>query len=418
MNLADLPASELVRLHPSGEVTARPRSSRTRLDRIAERDPGAERVLGGAGRRGPRRGRASSTTARRRRRAGPLHGVPVAIKEEVDVAGCVTTFGGRANSTPAAADGEVVRRLRAAGAVIIGKTRMPEFGQWPFTESRRRRDHPQPVGPQPHPGRLQRRHRGRGRRRDGAGRHRRRRRRVDPDPVGLLRAVRAQAAARPGDQRRRCEHLWWALGTTGPLTRTVLDSALVYDVIRGNLGRRPVTRAPSRATSFVDAAPVPSPAGCGSAGRHVPVTKGVRPAPEHVEAVRETAQLLTDLGHDVRRGRPALPRPDAARSSRSSSPASAPRPTRWSTSTGSSGAPARPTGSALGRPRGSSRGALRPGEQVAERRPTGSSTSVDVLLTPTIAHRPRAGRCARQGRHRPRRRCGRSRWSPTRRCGT
>src|SRR4029079_1839987 len=67
--------------------------------------------------------------------AGPLHGVPVAIKEEIDVAGCVTTFGGLANSTPAAAGGEVVRRLREAGAVIIGKTRMPEFGQWPFTES-------------------------------------------------------------------------------------------------------------------------------------------------------------------------------------------------------------------------------------------------------------------------------------------
>jgi amidase len=30
-------------------------------------------------------------------------------------------------------------------------------------------------------------------------------------------------------------HLWWALGTTGPLTRTVRDSALVHDVIRGNL---------------------------------------------------------------------------------------------------------------------------------------------------------------------------------------
>ena len=30
-------------------------------------------------------------------------------------------------------------------------------------------------------------------------------------------------------------HLWWALGTAGPLTRTVLDSALVYDVIRGNV---------------------------------------------------------------------------------------------------------------------------------------------------------------------------------------
>ena len=30
-------------------------------------------------------------------------------------------------------------------------------------------------------------------------------------------------------------HLWWALGTAGPLTRSVLDSALVYDVIRGNV---------------------------------------------------------------------------------------------------------------------------------------------------------------------------------------
>src|SRR6478735_5818179 len=66
---------------------------------------------------------------------GPLYGVPVAIKEELDVAGCVTTFGGHGNSTPVAADGEVVRRLRAAGAVIVGKTHMPEFGAWPYTES-------------------------------------------------------------------------------------------------------------------------------------------------------------------------------------------------------------------------------------------------------------------------------------------
>ena len=66
---------------------------------------------------------------------GPLHGVPVAIKEEVDIAGQVTTFGGRGNVTPAARDAEVVRRLRAAGAVVVGRTNMPEFGQWPFTES-------------------------------------------------------------------------------------------------------------------------------------------------------------------------------------------------------------------------------------------------------------------------------------------
>ena len=36
---------------------------------------------------------------------------------------------------PAPADAEVVRRLRAAGAIVIGKTKMPELGLWPFTES-------------------------------------------------------------------------------------------------------------------------------------------------------------------------------------------------------------------------------------------------------------------------------------------
>src|SRR6478609_1084587 len=66
---------------------------------------------------------------------GPLHGVPIAIKEEIDVAGSVTTFGGDANSTPAARDAEVVARLRAAGAVVVGKTNIPEFGAFPFTES-------------------------------------------------------------------------------------------------------------------------------------------------------------------------------------------------------------------------------------------------------------------------------------------
>jgi amidase len=66
---------------------------------------------------------------------GPLHGVPIAVKEELDVAGEVTTYGGEANSTPAAEDSEVIRRLREAGAVVVGKTTMPEFGAFPYTES-------------------------------------------------------------------------------------------------------------------------------------------------------------------------------------------------------------------------------------------------------------------------------------------
>ncbi|MEU3859539.1 amidase [Streptomyces sp. NPDC028722] len=64
----------------------------------------------------------------------PLLGVPVAVKDDMDVAGEPTAFGCRGDFPPAAADGEAVRRLRAAGAVIVGKTNTCELGQWPFTE--------------------------------------------------------------------------------------------------------------------------------------------------------------------------------------------------------------------------------------------------------------------------------------------
>ncbi|MFE7276990.1 amidase [Streptomyces sp. NPDC057623] len=64
----------------------------------------------------------------------PLLGVPVAVKDDMDVAGEPTAFGCRGEFPPVAADGEAVRRLRAAGAVIVGKTNTCELGQWPFTE--------------------------------------------------------------------------------------------------------------------------------------------------------------------------------------------------------------------------------------------------------------------------------------------
>src|SRR4051812_9644421 len=83
---------------------------------------------------------------------GPLHGVPVAIKEENDVAGCVTTFGGAGNSSPVRSDGHVTRPLREAGAVVVGKTNMPEFGQYPFTESLRHGNTRNPWAPGHTPG--------------------------------------------------------------------------------------------------------------------------------------------------------------------------------------------------------------------------------------------------------------------------
>ncbi|MFF1448270.1 amidase [Streptomyces sp. NPDC058274] len=64
----------------------------------------------------------------------PLLGVPVAVKDDMDVAGEPTAFGCRGEYPVQAEDGEAVRRLRAAGAVIVGKTNTCELGQWPFTE--------------------------------------------------------------------------------------------------------------------------------------------------------------------------------------------------------------------------------------------------------------------------------------------
>ncbi|MEU1195007.1 amidase [Streptomyces sp. NPDC005813] len=64
----------------------------------------------------------------------PLLGVPVAVKDDMDVAGEPTAFGCPGDFPPKDRDGEAVRRLRAAGAVVVGKTNTCELGQWPFTE--------------------------------------------------------------------------------------------------------------------------------------------------------------------------------------------------------------------------------------------------------------------------------------------
>lgn len=65
----------------------------------------------------------------------PLAGVPVAVKENTSVAGVPTWHGSVAvRSAVAEEDHEVVRRLRGAGAVIIGTTRMPELGLWGSTD--------------------------------------------------------------------------------------------------------------------------------------------------------------------------------------------------------------------------------------------------------------------------------------------
>jgi amidase len=240
---------------------------------------------------------------------GPLHGVPVAIKDELDVEGQVTTFGGRANVTPVARDAEVVRRLREAGAVVVGKTAMPEFGQWPFTESAAHGLTRNPWDPTRSTGGSSGGTAAAvasgmvpvGMGGDGGGSIR------VPSAVCGLFGLKPQRGRVSSDPH---EHLWFALGTAGPLTRSVIDSAIVYDVIRGALpGDRFGAEDPPR--SFVEAVRAPFEP-LRIAWSTKPVTIGVKPDPEHVHAVRATAELLASLGHHVDEVDPGYPDPTAA----------------------------------------------------------------------------------------------------------
>ena len=126
-------AAEQARLVAAGEVTARELIDAT-LARIAALQPKLNAfsvVLA-------ERARIEADQADARRRAGetrPLLGVPVAIKDDVDVAGTPTAWGTAAHAGPKDADAEVVRRLRAAGAVIVGKTLTPELMMLPATDT-------------------------------------------------------------------------------------------------------------------------------------------------------------------------------------------------------------------------------------------------------------------------------------------
>jgi amidase len=104
------------------------------LDRIERLDP----ELNAFGAVYAERALLEAAQADARARAGenrPLLGIPVAVKDEIDIGGEITSRGTGAIVTPARADAEVVHRVRTAGGIVIGKTKMPELGLWPFTES-------------------------------------------------------------------------------------------------------------------------------------------------------------------------------------------------------------------------------------------------------------------------------------------
>ena len=153
---------------------------------------------------------------------GALHGLPVAIKDITPTAGIRTTFASPLfkDHVPAE-DAEVVRRLKAAGAIVLAKTNTPEFACGANTNNASVRPHPQSVESCTEPGGLVRRLGGGGRHRHGAARARHRFRLLHSDSRRVLRHRRHSPDAGADAQRADAARLGSGPGSrrTGPRCR-------------------------------------------------------------------------------------------------------------------------------------------------------------------------------------------------------
>lgn len=228
----------------------------------------------------------------------PLLGVPFAVKDELDVAGEVTALGTRAYGEPAREDAEVVRRLRAAGAVIVGKTNVPELCAFPWTESATWGVTRNPWSPEHTPGgssggtaaAVAAGLVGAGLAADGGGSIR-----FPAAYCGLfgLKTQRGRVPLSP------CLDSWQGLTVDGVLTRSVRDTALFHDAIAEG---PPDPGAPALPRlSFLDAAQASATKPLRIAvSTNLPPSPLTRLHPENRAAVQETAELLRSLGHEVR----------------------------------------------------------------------------------------------------------------------
>jgi amidase len=298
MDLVDLAYAGIARqaeLIVSGELSASDLVE-VYLERIARLDPQlkafrvvfAERARLEAAQADARRGAGERAQLERER---PLLGVPIAIKEDADVAGELTSFGTSVVEQPASADSEVVRRLRAAGAIVIGKTNVPELTLWPFTETPTFGATRNPWNVQYTPGgssggsgaAVAAGLAGGALGSDGLGSIR-----IPASFCGLygIKPQRDRIAIAPHDGGAR--YGWYGLAVYGPLTHTVADAALFLDATAqtppaAGTFREAAARTPGRLKIAVSTKPV----------LPQPVDRGV------VDAVQRTAELLRSLGHEV-----------------------------------------------------------------------------------------------------------------------
>lgn len=222
----------------------------------------------------------------------PLAGVPVAVDDAIDVAGEPTRHGSLATSQePASADDPLVRRLKDAGAVILGKTRGPELSLWGTS------DDPTATVVSPwDPTRGAGGSSGGAAAAVSAG--------VAPLAVGTdgLGSVRIPAAAcgvvgfRPGAPHLGVElggrpH-WFGMTRFGPLATTVADAALLTEVLSG--ARFALDAALSEPLDVAVSWRAPAP--------------GVTVSNAWREAALEAGRLLHHAGHEVTRADPPYDR--------------------------------------------------------------------------------------------------------------
>ncbi len=286
MNATDLAYAGIARqaqLVAAGEV-----SSRELLDvyltRIERHEPrlNAFRVVFSE------RARLEADQADARRGAGderPLLGVPIAVKDDVDVAGELTSFGTNAQDRPARADSELVRRLREAGAVIIGKTNVPELTLWPFTETATFGATRNPWDEQRAPGGSSGGSAaavaaglvGAAIGSDGAGSIR-----IPAAWCGLF-GLKPQRGRVPTAPRERP---WHGLTVNGVLSRRVLDTALFHDAIAGERSFRQAAANRPGALRI-------------AYSTRVPLGVVSRLDADNRRALLETVELLRSLGHSL-----------------------------------------------------------------------------------------------------------------------
>ena len=218
----------------------------------------------------------------------PLLGVPIAIKDDVDVAGEVTTYGSAGHRPAVNADAVVVRRLRAAGAVIIGKTAVPELMMFPFTESLTFGATRNPWNPKRTPGGssggsaaavaagLAPLALGS----DGGGSIR-----IPSSWCGLfgLKPQRDRVSLEPHDDA------WYGLSVNGPIARSVIDAAVFLDA---------TTTLPGPEGGFVAAATRHPGTLRIALSTKVPMLP-VKVGREELAAVDQAGALFRELGHDV-----------------------------------------------------------------------------------------------------------------------